>query len=254
MGRIWMPGGGGGADLDVVTAEAKDVLAGKVIVDKDGNPLSGTMQTMSGGTYTPTTSQQRISCAEKKMTGDIIIPAFTLPSANVIKKGVTVDFYGKKVTGTFQGYVDDKLWIYNHGTWSNMTTPGFTSYDSSGVPVDSGGTITFTQGSTKRVGVTKTSIDFSGYKYLKMNVYGEKNYYGTTSVGVMFLNNPSDQSSAKIDSESSKLPDKEWTLVTISLANVQKQAYLYISFSTIRDNIVQTTVDSKVNEIYLSKY
>ena len=66
--------------------EAKDVLAGKVIVDKDGNPLSGTMQTMSGGTYTPSTSQQRISCAEKKMTGDIIIPAFTLPSANVIKK------------------------------------------------------------------------------------------------------------------------------------------------------------------------
>ncbi len=29
-----MPGGGGGADLDVVTAGKPDVLAGKVIVDK----------------------------------------------------------------------------------------------------------------------------------------------------------------------------------------------------------------------------
>ena len=254
MGRIWMPGGGGGADLDVVTAEAKDVLAGKVIVDKDGNPLSGTMQTMSGGTYTPSTSQQRISCAEKKMTGDIIIPAFTLPSANVIKKGVTVDFYGKKVTGTFQGYVDDKLWIYNHGTWSNMTTPGFTSYGTFGVPVDSGGTITFTQNNTERIGVTKTSIDFSGYKYLKMNVYGQKNHYGTTSVTAVFFNNPSDKDSAKIDSGGSDLTDKAWTLVTIPLDKVQKRAYLYIRFSTIRSSSMEVTVDSKVNEIYLSKY
>jgi hypothetical protein len=43
MGKIWMPGGGGGADLDVITAGAGDVLAGKVGVDKDGNPVTGTM-------------------------------------------------------------------------------------------------------------------------------------------------------------------------------------------------------------------
>lgn len=39
---IWLPGGSG-ADLDAVTAAAGDVLAGKVIVDKDGEPLTGTM-------------------------------------------------------------------------------------------------------------------------------------------------------------------------------------------------------------------
>ena len=44
MGRIWMPGGGGGADLDVVTALAGDVLKGKVIVDADGNPLAGMLE------------------------------------------------------------------------------------------------------------------------------------------------------------------------------------------------------------------
>ena len=44
MGKIWIPGGGGGgADLDVVTAAADDVLSGKVIVDKDGEPLTGTL-------------------------------------------------------------------------------------------------------------------------------------------------------------------------------------------------------------------
>ena len=44
MGKIWMPGGGGGTDLDVITAAAGDVLKGKVIVDKDGNPLTGTLE------------------------------------------------------------------------------------------------------------------------------------------------------------------------------------------------------------------
>ena len=39
-----MPGGAGGADVDVVTAGAGDVLKGKVIVDKNGNPLTGTLE------------------------------------------------------------------------------------------------------------------------------------------------------------------------------------------------------------------
>lgn len=68
-----------------------------------------------------------------------------------------------------------------------MTTPGFTGYKANVAPVDSGGTITFTQNDTRRIGVTKSSINFSGYKYLKMNVYGQKNHYGVTSVGAESL-------------------------------------------------------------------
>lgn len=44
MGIIWMPGGGGGADLDVVTAAAGDVLKDKVIVGPDGEPLTGVLE------------------------------------------------------------------------------------------------------------------------------------------------------------------------------------------------------------------
>ena len=47
MSRIWLPGGAGGADLDVITAGAGDVLSGKVIVDKEGEPLAGTL-TLTG--------------------------------------------------------------------------------------------------------------------------------------------------------------------------------------------------------------
>ena len=38
-----MPGGGGGADLDAVTAGANDVVAPKVIVGPDGEPISGNL-------------------------------------------------------------------------------------------------------------------------------------------------------------------------------------------------------------------
>ena len=51
MGKILMPGGGGGADLDVITAGAEDVLAGKVIVDKNGEPLTGRWRTKVTGTF-----------------------------------------------------------------------------------------------------------------------------------------------------------------------------------------------------------
>lgn len=42
MARIWMAGGSG-ADVDPVTAESWQVLQDAVIVDKNGNPLTGTM-------------------------------------------------------------------------------------------------------------------------------------------------------------------------------------------------------------------
>ena len=42
--------GGGGADLDVITAGAGDVVSPKVTVDKDGNPVTGTM--VERGAYT----------------------------------------------------------------------------------------------------------------------------------------------------------------------------------------------------------
>ena len=68
MGRIWMPGGAGGADLDVVTAAAGDVLQGKVIVGPDGEPLTGTLaltgnaadsQVLAGKTYYNTDAKAR---------------------------------------------------------------------------------------------------------------------------------------------------------------------------------------------------
>lgn len=133
MGKIWMPGGGGGTDLDVITAETGDVLAGKVIVDKDGNPLTGTMPnngavsqalgingtytipagyhngsgkvtqstpTLGAQTITPSTSQQTVASSGKYMTGNVVVNGDTDLMASNIRSGVNIF----NVVGTLVDY------------------------------------------------------------------------------------------------------------------------------------------------------
>lgn len=123
MGKVWMPGGGGVADLDVVTAGRPDVLAGKVTVDKDGEPLPGTMPnngavsqslgingtylipegyhngsgkvtqniaTMAGQTVSPTASQQTVATANKFLTANVIVNGVSNLSSGNIREGVNV--------------------------------------------------------------------------------------------------------------------------------------------------------------------
>lgn len=82
---IWLPGGGG-TDLDVVTASAGDVLAGKVIVGPDGEPLTGTLalsgnasdgQVLSGQTYYNTD-------AKTKRTG-------TMPNKEAVNQSLAIN-------------------------------------------------------------------------------------------------------------------------------------------------------------------
>lgn len=115
---------GGGADLDPVTATAADVRNGKVIVDKDGNPLTGTMTEIAGRTITPGANQQTVS-GGGYLTGNIVVPGFAMPAANILKKGAVYIAYGRKVTGTFQGWVGDAGDLYING----QNNAGITLYN-----------------------------------------------------------------------------------------------------------------------------
>lgn len=243
MGKIWMPGGGGGVDLDVVTAGAGDVLSGKVIVDKDGEPLTGTMvdrgnwsttelvagsvvtipagkhggagkvaakslasQTsatavagdlrsnktayangskitgtiadMAGGTKTPTTSQQTISCSGKYMTSNIIIPGFSLPSASSLLAGTTYTLYGKSVTGTAQQYVSSPSSVFDGTGWGSGLSPGLSSNTSANIMpgTNSGANQYNINGISDACIRTNCAVNLTGYKYLKAVVSSSKYY------------------------------------------------------------------------------
>ncbi|MCC8025855.1 MAG: hypothetical protein LIP16_11230 [Clostridium sp.] len=101
---------GGGPDLDPVTATAADVRKDKVIVDKDGNPLTGTMAEKGAATYTPGRANQVIA-ANQYLAGAQTIKGDANLLAQYIKKNVTI--FG--VTGTFEGYVPTATDLYLRG-------------------------------------------------------------------------------------------------------------------------------------------
>lgn len=136
MSRIWMPGGAGGADLDVITAGAGDILSGKVIVGPDGEPLTGVLtltgtaadsQVLAGKTYyntdaktkrTGTMANQGSKSAALNCGGSYTIPAGyhdgsgrvtasslasqtdATAAAGDLEAGKTAWVKGAKVTGT----------------------------------------------------------------------------------------------------------------------------------------------------------
>lgn len=97
---------GGGADLDVVTAGRPDVLAGKVIVNKDGEPLTGTMPNRgaisqalnAGGSYTIPEGYH--SGAGKVTTNSLASQTGATATAAHILSGQTAWVNGSRVTGS----------------------------------------------------------------------------------------------------------------------------------------------------------
>lgn len=171
--------GGGSADLDAVTAAAADVLSGKVIVDAEGNPVTGTMPdktgtaltvatngktlipkgyhdgtkyatntqaTMAGKTITPSSSAQTVACSGKLMTGNIVVSA--IPSKYVdVSSGVTVFHNGTLNTA-----------ILPEG-FKNASTAEAISYSSSGVPYN-------TSKKSYSIPITGNTIDFTPFSKL----------------------------------------------------------------------------------------
>lgn len=125
MSEIWIPAAGGGADLDVVTAQAGDVLQDKVIVGPDGEPLTGTMP--NRGNYNGSGNSKGNDAGNQRMWvkvpkgyynenaqvflswADIRQMAGIRPE--VIKKNVSII----GITGTFEGYVIDDNDLYKGG-------------------------------------------------------------------------------------------------------------------------------------------
>ena len=112
MSQIFIPvGGGGGADLDVITAGAGDVLAGKVTVDREGEPVIGIIPVRGGGTITPGTGNKLAVAAGQYVNDNIVVAGSSNLIPQNIKKGVNI--FG--VTGIWSGYVTGPEDFYNNG-------------------------------------------------------------------------------------------------------------------------------------------
>lgn len=98
---------GGGADLDVITATAADIVAPKVSVDKDGEPITGTMVDRGNWNSSDLAAGASVTIPAGKHGGSGKVTAKSLSSqtsatsaANHILSGYTAWVNGSKITGT----------------------------------------------------------------------------------------------------------------------------------------------------------
>lgn len=89
MGRIIIPGGGNNIDLDVITAAASDILKGKIGIGPDGEPLTGTIPSLSAKTITPGKTNQVLN-AGNYLAGNITIAGDADLIAANIKSGKNI--------------------------------------------------------------------------------------------------------------------------------------------------------------------
>lgn len=224
MGKCYIHGAGGGADLDFITAGPADIIAGKTSLDKDGEPVHGTIPILgaishslpingsytipygfhSGGgkitqsiptqgaiTLNPGTTAKTGTVSGKYMTGNVSVPAINIPPA-YIKKGQKITFPdGSSVTGTFEGWVPVATDLYYKGNNIN----GFTSTNSNKIsfqntsilfnhPGESMQTTAYLRGG--RV------INFTPYNYINVTI--NVTYYGEGGYVLMFASSKADDS------------------------------------------------------------
>ena len=243
MGIIWMPGGGGGADTSVVTATAEDVLAPKVIVGPDGEPIDGTMvnngavshslpingtypipkgyhdgngkvsqsiPVQGGSTTTPGTVAKTVVAANRYVNGNIVVAGDSnLIPAN-IKKNVII--FG--VRGIAEGYFPTATDLYLRG--NNII--GFINL--SGANFDSG------QITIDRLEASiRASFNLTGFT--KLNFEGMIG--GVSNTKTIFLKVGSSTKSSVTFNSSVNTPFVQ----SIDISKVQQTAEWTITFASI---------------------
>nr|DAL70343.1 MAG TPA: tail protein [Caudoviricetes sp.] len=212
MSDIWIPYGGG-ADLDPVTATAADVRKGKTIVDKDGNPISGTMPDIAGRTITPTTSQQTLN-GGGYLTGNVVVPGFTPPPANVIKKGYVLNVFGIKITGSFEGWVPTPQDLYYNGT----NPAGFT-INSNCAAFQNTRIVMTSESSSSEINTIQFTKSYNVQSYSKLIFEGKFESIGTSTTSNRTLRIYIKENTSVIASFSAM--DANLTSVTLDITNLK---------------------------------
>lgn len=92
--------------------------------------VTQSVTTMNAYSTNPNTSVVTIPTDKKYINGNFTIPAFSLPPANVLKKGYVYRLYGKTVEGQFEGYVPGNADLYYKG----QNPAGFNLREAFGIP------------------------------------------------------------------------------------------------------------------------
>lgn len=117
------------------------------------------------------------------------------------------------ITGSFQGYVDSPLYLYNRGVWNGLQTPGFTS------GTDLGTSWRTSNGDA----YTLQTINLTPYKYITLCVHSDDpTRDGRLSINTSNINNSMPVASIGFSSSKSE------SYITLDITNYS--GFYYIGF------------------------
>lgn len=179
-----------------------------------------------GSTTTPGTANKTIVAANRYVNGNIIVAGSSNLTAGNIKKGVNI--FG--VVGTWEGYVVTATDLYNRGVQGNLGG-GFAAQ---GNIIFDAGQITWplVKG-TRRYIYTKSTINMTGYKTLKLecDMSGHGNTENVPRISMMVSREQNDTSVlASVFSPATSF-NASFTQLTCDVTNVNAYAYVIIQQS-----------------------
>lgn len=132
MGKAIIVGMGGAAALDSITANASDILAPKVGLNQDGDPITGTIRSKSLSPVVPSSKQQTITTNGFYITNDLFVKEVqNLTAANVKANATIADVKGTFTsdgTAVAKDILPGKTAYVNGnkitGTMATLGTPG----------------------------------------------------------------------------------------------------------------------------------
>lgn len=159
------------------------------------------------------------------------------------------------ITGSFEGYVSDVLYLFNKGTWSNLSTTGLTqTYIDSGCSINVTDSIkmglyatTGTRRSVRCAGRLNQTVDLSSYNYIKANVSSFD--AGAVWIGI----STSITNGADADDFASYASIDSAGVIILNISNITGKYYIYVRSSLYTRGTGSTTYYSYVNQLFLSK-
>lgn len=227
-----------------LTGNATDVYVypGKTYYSTDPKTKrTGTMPTQAAITITPGASQQIAVAAGRYVTGDVIVPGFALPAANQIKKGVTVNIYGRTVTGTFEGWVPVPTDIFYNGV--------FTSGASCRTFCIISNTWIYHNSSANNLTINLGARNVSGFS--KLNIYGAITPYNSSDrTSIIELHNYSGVYN-KVTINVEQNVWKTWNIDISQISAFNSDGYLMID-DISKGSYSDITAHTRISHIWLS--
>ena len=155
------------------------------------------------------------------------------------------------ITGTWEGFVSDPAYIFNYGTWGNVSSTGFSNVYQSGqelIANKSSNGYVLPSNSHK----SNFAVDVSSYKYININTYidfttSNKLIHAYLSVSL------SDTSSNYLTYYTYTFSLNTYTICKIDVSAINQRIFILLSFARVQSNVLGYVNGAKINQIYLSK-